>query len=299
MSEGTAYLAVFGDTHGHLRLMLQLCRLWQLNHGRWLDGVLICGDLGFYPDVNRLDKATTNYARRDPEELGFAQYFREPEPVQRDALVERILLGGDEPLEQVTCPILWCPGNHEAFDELEKATGGAPLAAVDAYRAFTHLDDGRTTEVAGVTIGAVGGAPEPVEAHEAKGDPRKYVDERACNRLLGRPFDVLLTHGSPRGIGGESDHLGSFLLRDLVELNQPAYHFFAHHTSPIEPAMIGATQCYWLNDVAFEGARRGRFGVIEAGCMGLLEWRSGSDHSFSLNEDAWLQAVTGDSWKHL
>jgi len=65
----TKYVAVFGDVHGHLRLMFQLCRLWQKEHKIHLDGVLQCGDIGFFPDISRVDSATRQYAKRDPEEL--------------------------------------------------------------------------------------------------------------------------------------------------------------------------------------------------------------------------------------
>jgi hypothetical protein len=34
------HFAVFGDTHGHLRLMFRLCRLWQIQHRVFLDGIL-------------------------------------------------------------------------------------------------------------------------------------------------------------------------------------------------------------------------------------------------------------------
>ncbi len=54
-------LAVFRDTHGHLRLMFPLCRHCQLNHGPHLDVTLQRGDLGFYPDLGMDDKATRRF----------------------------------------------------------------------------------------------------------------------------------------------------------------------------------------------------------------------------------------------
>lgn len=279
--------------------MLQLCRLWQRQHKTKLDGVLICGDLGFFPDLSRLDKATKRFAKRDPEELGFAYYFAWPEPAERDRLVRKILGRSGKPEDRVGCDILWCKGNHEDFDLLDEVTRGADVATVDAYDALTFVRCGNVVELAGLQIASVGGAPEPFNESGAKGDSRKWVDGKACNQLVGESFDVLLSHGSPRNIGGESDAWGSQLLRDLVELNQPAYHFYAHHTSAIAPATIANTKCFWMNDVAFQGARRGKFGQVEPGCMGILSWRGENDHEFNLVSDDWFLGVTGDNWLHL
>ena len=65
MSERALHIAVIGDVHGHLRLMFQLCRLWQVQTGVHLDLVLQCGDLGFFPDPARLDKATQRFRWRE------------------------------------------------------------------------------------------------------------------------------------------------------------------------------------------------------------------------------------------
>ncbi len=47
MTTDAKYFAIFGDVHGHFRLMFQLCRHWQRNSGVHLDGILLCGDIGF------------------------------------------------------------------------------------------------------------------------------------------------------------------------------------------------------------------------------------------------------------
>ena len=76
-------VVVVGDTHGHLRLMFQLCRLWQLCHDQRLDAVLQCGDLGFFPYPGTVDGATRRYSRHDPEELAFSKYFESPGHLSR------------------------------------------------------------------------------------------------------------------------------------------------------------------------------------------------------------------------
>jgi hypothetical protein len=43
-------IALFSDVHGHLRIVLHLIRNWQMTHKIHLDGALIAGDLGCFPD---------------------------------------------------------------------------------------------------------------------------------------------------------------------------------------------------------------------------------------------------------
>jgi len=294
-------IAVFGDVHGHLRLMFQLCRLWQLEHGVHLDGILQCGDVGFFPNPNALDKATKRFARKDPEELGFWRYFSLPAPPENDELLERTLNGAPDDLNTVRCPVIWCHGNHEDFQALQALVGGDELVPVDAFRCLHWLRSGCTTDVSGVRVGAVGGGPEledPPNRTGSSAEPWSSVTDRACNLLLAEDIDVLITHCSPRGVGGESDHWGSQLLRDLVELSQPKYHFYAHHSRPIPAATCRATECYWLNDVCFAKHGRSMDKPLEEGCMGLLRWRSASEHSFEVLNEKWLRGVTYMSWRH-
>src|SRR5687767_6471805 len=64
---------VFGDLHGRVLPAFRLALAWQREHGERLDGLLQVGDLGWFPDATRLDKATKRHAERDPLELGAQQ----------------------------------------------------------------------------------------------------------------------------------------------------------------------------------------------------------------------------------
>jgi hypothetical protein len=64
-------VALFSDVHGHLRIVLHLIRNWQIEHNSHLDGALIAGDLGCFPDSSKLDKATRRWVAVDPEQAGF------------------------------------------------------------------------------------------------------------------------------------------------------------------------------------------------------------------------------------
>lgn len=300
MTTTDKYIAVFGDTHGHLRLMFQLCRLWQINNGVHLDGILQAGDLGFFPDVTQLDKATKRFARFDPEELGFADYFRLPQPVRTDELLERTLNGDPSSLETIRCNVVWCHGNHEDFAALEEVTCGSAFSPVDAFNRLYFLRSGETTDVAGVTVGAIGGAPEGKDVD--RGDRSvlgKNVSYRAFHRLRRKACDILLTHCAPRGIGGESDRFGSNLLRETVQEMQPAFHVFGHHSRPIPQATIDRTKCVWLNDTNFSKTRDAVYnGPLESGCMAIIRWRSENDNELTVINDEWFRQTTGATWRH-
>src|SRR5262249_45289764 len=49
---------VFGDLHGRILPAFRLAQAWAREHGAALDGLLQVGDLGYYPDEGRFDKAT-------------------------------------------------------------------------------------------------------------------------------------------------------------------------------------------------------------------------------------------------
>jgi hypothetical protein len=79
-----------------------------------VDGILQVGDLGYFPDTSRLDKATARYAARDPLELG-VQLVTQPS-LEADA----VFMEPDLP------EALWfTAGNHEDFDALQSLEHGA------------------------------------------------------------------------------------------------------------------------------------------------------------------------------
>lgn len=343
-------IAVFGDTHGHLRLMFQLCRLWQLDNGVHLDAVLQCGDLGFFPTLGNIDKATRSFAQRDPEELAFARFFAQPLPLEEDALLNRTLLGAPDDLNTVRCPVLWCEGNHEDFEALRELVGTRALVPVDAFGVFHYLQPGRIAEVTvldvptfvpgferytrvwehekrtgiicprgieavsphvpsvpsdgdsdtshTLRIAAVGGGYERKQSGRGDREGWGWVSEKSCQRLMGRAFDVFVTHCGPSGVQGT---LGSPLLRAVIDSAQPSYHFYAHHSEHIEPTQIGETSCVWFNDVNFERAQRGMYpyGHLEPNCMGLLSWEGPDSHSFDFVTDSWFDEVTWAEWKKM
>jgi Icc-related predicted phosphoesterase len=290
-------IAVFGDTHGHLRLLFQICRLWQRAHKRRLDAILQCGDLGYFPNPKAIDRATKKFAKDDAEELGFSRYFRQTGPTEDDPLLHRILLGAAETLDSVTCPFFWCHGNHEDFRALEAAIENKNRVAVDRFNRLEYVRSGSLLDLNGLSIGALGGGPERAQdsVRDTDAGGWRLVSEHAAKALLAQSFDVLLTHVGPQGVGGETEHYGSNCVRRVIESCQPAYHFFAHHNDPIAPTSIGRTRCYWLNDVNFQDSPGGQ---INPGCMGVLSWDDEAKHTFHVVEQSWLTQLTRHNWLH-
>ena len=55
---------VFGDLHGRVLPAFKLAQAWSREHGVALAGLLQVGDLGYFPDPSRFDKATKRRATR-------------------------------------------------------------------------------------------------------------------------------------------------------------------------------------------------------------------------------------------
>lgn len=267
-------IAIFGDVHGHLRLVFELCRRWQEATGQTLDAILQCGDMGWFPDVARIDRATRKHAKEDAEELGVARFFA-PAATEEDPRL-------DENLEVVTAALYWAHGNHEDFERLREVVGSRDLAAVDRFDRVRWCRSGTAITVGGARVGFVGGGPETL----APADPWQIVQVADANRLAREALAILVTHPAPRGVGGESDRWGSAIVRKLVEKAQPAWHVFGHHRDPIAAVTLGATRCQWLNDTGFD-----RDGVLRRGCMAIYE-----DARVRVVDDPWIRAITKWSW---
>src|SRR3954453_22416785 len=105
---------IFGDLHGRILPAFRLAAAWEREHGTRLDGLLQVGDLGYFPDPTRLDRATARHAADDPLELG-ASLVAEPN-TEADAAFQ----GEDGPPP----PLWFTAGNHEDFDALAGREGG-------------------------------------------------------------------------------------------------------------------------------------------------------------------------------
>jgi len=250
--------AVFGDVHGRISLMLILARRWEEDTGRSLDAVLQVGDMGAFPDINRLDRATVRHAAKDTDELGFSEYVR-------GCAEGAALLANDG------WPVVWMRGNHEDFEYLDQFRSPT---AVDPWGRLIYVPDGTETTVAGLRIGAIGGKGRPsVDRGRGKSarkayrksqhrDDPSWLSERIAGNAYSDGLDILLTHAGP----AEVLRFGSPHLAAAARRIRPRIHLFGHHHIQHGPASgPGGATVIGLDHLEFIGHR------IQNGCWGILE----------------------------
>lgn len=293
-------IAIFADVHGKLLLAFKLCARWQRETGKRIDLILQAGDLGAYPAMERLDRATKRYGERDPTELGFMQHF-----VHYDPAVAAIL-------DETSCPMVFVRGNHEDhgwLDELEQQSNGA-IFAVDAYQRVYNLKTGvpwtfqkGKHSITVLGIGRISPASTDTDAQQGK-FIQPYESERVY-QLPPTPIDVLLTHHSrtdfvvlERGVKIKAS-TGMREIEHILDRDKPAYHFFGHYGGPAQVCsdFNRTTLAVKLADLQWE--HHGHGPVLDAGSMGLLRWHSPTEHTFEVLKYPWLQEYTCETWENI
>jgi hypothetical protein len=284
MSSST-YL-VFGDLHGRVLPAFRLAQAWSREHGVGLDGLLQVGDLGFYPDPGRFDKATRRHAERDALEYGVRLI------VEAGEEADAVFAG-----EPGTGAMWFTAGNHEDHEllkEWERGAGrGADSFAVDSYRMLRCVRDGRVAALpGGLRVGALWGIDDRAPRARERIPPRAKISRRGTTALSGASFDVLLTHESPRDAvlaGSGSEEIGS-----VIRSARPAFAFFGHyhHTGRQVEGEFGGTGVYHVGHLELRSR-------AEEGSVGVLTWdEAAGAGDFAYLDPAWLRTVTRHNWKH-
>jgi hypothetical protein len=275
---------VFGDLHGRVLPAFRLAQAWSREHGVALAGLLQVGDLGYFPDPSRFDKATKRHAAKDALEDGVrlvAQPSREADDVFADAL----------------CPgAMWfTAGNHEDYEALKELECGAGHAAdsfvADAYGRLRCVRDGRVAGLpGGLRVGALWGIDDRAPRARRRIPPRARISYRGTMALSGARFDVLLAHESPRD--AVLDGSGSEDISAVIGLARPAFAFVGHYhgTGRRIEGDFGATRVYHLCHLELRSR-------AEEGSVGALTWDGGAGE-FAYLDPAWLRTVTRHNWKH-
>jgi hypothetical protein len=277
---------VFGDLHGRVLPAFRLASAWGREHGVRVAGLLQVGDLGYFPDNSRLDKATKRHADDDPLELGVQQ-------------VTVWTKQADSVFAEPDIPeALWfIAGNHEDFDALaalEPGGRGVSTFHVDAYARVFCIRDGHVAQLPGeVRTGALWGIDDQAPNSRKKTPPRGRIRERSACALACAEFDVLLTHDSPRD--AMHPDCGSEAISLILAEAKPVFAFFGHYRGIGRQVAgdFGRTQVFHLAGLEFGG--RGR--CAEEGSVGVLRW-SGKGGSFSYVDPDWLRTVTRDNWPY-
>ncbi len=291
-------IAVFADLHGRLLLAFKLCARWQRESGENIDLILQAGDLGAYPAMERVDRATRRYAERDPTELGFMEHF-----AHYDARVAALLA-------ETTCPLVFVRGNHEDhawLDKLERQHKEA-IFPIDAYRRIFNLKTGlpwtfqrRNEQIMVLGIGRIAPSLKAEDQQDAR-----YIQQYESERIYGldnMSVDVLLTHHSrtdfvilERGVKIKAS-TGMKEIEYILGRDKPVYHFFGHYGGPpqVRTDTNGVTLSVKLADLHWERDST----VLEAGSMGLLRWHDREQHSFEVLDASWLNEYNAGTWSSL
>lgn len=282
-------IAVFADLHGRLRLCFKLCARWQRETGKEIDLILQAGDLGAYPDISRLDRATIKHMREDPTELGFSHDFVQV----NDAVAHD--------LSETTCPLVFVRGNHEDhewLDELEKQHSD-PVFPIDAYQRVFCLKTGLPytfkkddTAITVLGVGRIG--PLPGEPDETK---PKYIQSYELDRLYADGSlvcDVLLTHDVALDFLATNE--GMEEIRLILDAHKPAYHFHGHTEEPFMRRRDPNEKTITIKMSDLHWDRSTRQLALEQGSMGILRWNGPEDHDFSVVDADWFTDYNAKSW---
>lgn len=272
--------AVFGDLHGKIKLAYRLCQRWQREHQQALDLILQVGDLGFWPDITRLDQATMRFASKDMDELGFLEFYEGSQSL-------------DRLFEDQLPDLYFIKGNHEDFDLLEEGDEPVP---VDAYHKILYLPNGITfshtrgsEELRVSALGGIGGEHDIAKRRRHK---KAYFTDSEIQRLCAQgDTDILLTHH------GDTAKRGciSLPIQRLRKSLDPAYHFYGHLHKEEDIEKEKRTSLVQLNQLAF----RRRSGILPRQAFGILHWKGRSEHRFDFVDDEWMRDYTEYTWEDL
>jgi Icc-related predicted phosphoesterase len=285
-------IAIFADVHGRILLCFKLCERWERETGERIDFILQAGDLGAYPQISRLDRATIKHTRNDPRELGFANDFATYQPDVAEFL------------SKTTYPMIFVRGNHEDhewLDECERSAPDSPIYSIDVYDRIFCLKTGMPYSLqAGtetLTLLGIGRIGAPVGEKSLK---PKYIQPYEQERLydLGKlHLDILLTHDTAldfvtKGFGMEE-------IRLILDAYKPCYHFHGHTEEPFTQRLDKNkfTMTYKLADLHF-GVKNSSI-YLELSAMGILRWTNPDQHTFEVVEAAWLKEYTSKSWRFI
>jgi Icc-related predicted phosphoesterase len=282
----TGRYLVFGDLHGRILPAFRFATFVAQEMGAGFDGLLQVGDLGYFPDVSRLDKATLRHAKDDPSELGALDVVQASEVA-------------DWVFEHPLCPeTMWfIPGNHEDYHVLNRLAQTAHRErdfVVDAYCKIRCIKNGSTVTLpGGLTVGGLWGIDGTGGDRRKKLPDGAYLSESKATQLLGQDFEVLLTHDS--AIDAKRVNCGSQLIRDVIELKQPRFAFFGHYHgdgSEVEP--IRESRLFHLSGFELHG----RDGTVDLGSVGLIE-KSEAKLTFQWLDESLLKQFSRHNWKHV
>lgn len=277
-------VAVFSDIHGKILLPFKLVDLYQKETGNKIDFILQCGDMGAYPSIENLDKATIKHAQYDRDELGFHDDF-----IKTDRKIKSFL-------DELNINMICVRGNHEDhdfLDNLEKENSQNSLFPIDVYeRVFvcrSGLEQKLETEkevLNFVGIGRIGDRKGRTEKRFIQDYERKEIKKLLKTKDT---FDVLITHDKDDSQSG----YGMTEIREILDSVIFHYHFYGHTGEAFkqETDFNGITQSIKVKELEFNES-----GILEKGCMVILTKENG-ELSIETVDQKLTNKMTKFNWK--
>lgn len=275
-------IAIFSDIHGKLLLPFKLVELYQKETGKNIDLILQCGDIGAYPDLTKLDKATIKHAKEDKDELGFHYDFTKDNQEIREFL------------EQLNLNMICVRGNHEDhdyLDELENQSDEA-MFPIDVYKRVWVCKTGHIQEFAKenehikfVGVGRIGDRKGRTYKRYIQDYERQKIKELLKTK---ENFDILVTHDKD---GSGLEDYGMVEIRKLLDNVLFEYHFYGHtgeeYKNELDDNSI--TRSIKVKELEFEDS-----GILPKGCMLILE----KDRNEAFNLEIVSQNITNRLQKY-
>lgn len=278
-------VAIFSDIHGKFLLPFKLVDLYQKETGNKIDFILQCGDMGAYPDIENLDKATKRHAQYDRDELGFYDDFT------------KINQSIKTFLDELNIIMICVRGNHEDhdfLDNLENESLENSLFSIDVYekvfvcksglKQIVYTDD---EELSFVGIGRIGDRKGRTEKQFIQDYERKVIKKLLKTKDI---FDILITHDKE---GSSQRGYGMAEIREVLDNVIFHYHFYGHTGEPFtqETDFNGITQSIKIKELEFNET-----GILEKGCMLILTKENG-ELNLEIVDQKMTNKLTKYNWK--
>lgn len=278
-------IALFSDIHGKILLPFKLVDLYQKETGNTIDFILQCGDMGAYPNIENLDKATIKHAQYDRDELGFHDDF-----TKTNQEIKAFL-------DQLNINMICVRGNHEDhdfLDNLEKENSQNSLFPIDIYGRVLVCKSGlpqkletQNEVLTFVGIGRIGDRKGRTEKRFIQDYERKEIKKLLKTK---DPFDILITHDKD---GSGDQGYGMTEIREALDNVIFHYHFYGHTGEPFkqETYSNGITQSIKIKELEFNET-----GILEKGCMLILTKENG-ELSIEIADQKLTNKMTKFNWK--
>jgi predicted phosphodiesterase len=255
-------IAIFADVHGKILLPFKMASKYNQLFDKQIDLILQCGDLGAFPDLSRLDKATVRHAKEDRDELGFYDDFVNPKREIQNFL------------ETLNLNMICVRGNHEDHDFLDTLEAKDPTESafsIDCYeRVFVcktgHLQKFQKENIilSFMGVGRVGDRKKRPDNKIFIQEYEKMILNTAIQKNL--DIQILITHDAVSDMTEQG--YGMPELRKVLDGLIPQYHFYGHTGHPFkeEYDTNEITKSVKIKELEFDES-----GALPFGCMVVLE----------------------------